>query len=275
MNNADIQYISLIKDILANGVDKADRTGVGTRSVFARQMRFKMSEGLPLLTCKKTHAKSIIHELLWMLSGDTNIKYLKDNNVTIWNEWADENGDLGPVYGHQWRNFNGTPDKAGIDQIHDIINQLNNNPDSRRIIVSAWNPYQLKDMSLPPCHSFFQFYSAPDAYGNRKLSLQFYMRSNDFFLGNPFNIAFYAILLEMVAQVTNHIADELIWTGGDVHIYTNHFNQCDELLKRPIIHKLPKLKLNPNIKNLLDFKFEDIEIIGYESYPGIKAPVAV
>ena len=259
------QYLDLLQDILDNGVDKLDRTGVGTRSVFGRQMRFDLTKGFPLVTTKKVHLKSIIHELLWFIKGDTNIKYLQDNGVRIWNEWADENGDLGPVYGSQWRNWNGD----GIDQLADIIERLKTNPNDRRMIVSAWNVSKISEMKLPPCHMMFQFYVA-----NNKLSCMLYQRSCDMFLGVPFNIASYALLTMMIAQVCNLEVGEFVHTLGDTHIYHNHFDQVREQLSHTPL-KLPTMKINPNVKNINDFKFEDFELVDYESYGVIKGKVAV
>ena len=259
------QYLDLLKDILENGVDKMDRTGVGTRSVFGRQMRFDLNEGFPLVTTKKVHLKSIIYELLWFIKGDTNVKYLQENGVRIWNEWADENGNLGPVYGAQWRNFNG----AGIDQLADVIERLKTNPNDRRMIVSAWNPCQIKDMKLPPCHMMFQFYVA-----NGKLSCMLYQRSCDMFLGVPFNIASYALLTMMIAKVCGLGVGEFVHTLGDTHIYHNHFEQVKEQLKRTPF-KLPTMKILRDVKDINDFQFEDFELSGYQSYDAIKATVAV
>lgn len=259
------QYLDLLKDIMENGVDKTDRTGVGTRSVFGRQMRFDLSEGFPLVTTKKVHLKSIIHELLWFIKGDTNIKYLQNNGVRIWNEWADENGDLGPVYGAQWRNWN----NDGIDQLADVIERIKKTPNDRRLIVSAWNPSQIGQMKLPPCHMMFQFYVA-----DGKLSCMLYQRSCDMFLGVPFNIASYALLTMMIAQVCSLKPGEFIHTLGDTHIYHNHFEQVREQLSHTPL-KLPQMKINPNVKDINDFKYEDFELIGYESYGTIKAQVAV
>ena len=262
------QYLDLIKHVLANGVEKSDRTGTGTKSVFGYQMRFNLADGFPLLTTKKVHLKSIIYELLWFLKGDTNVHYLQENGVRIWNEWADENGDLGHIYGYQWRSW---PDYEGghIDQIAQAIDQIKNTPDSRRIIVSAWNVAEVPHMALPPCHSFFQFYVAD---GN--LSLQLYQRSGDIFLGVPFNIASYALLLMMVAQVTGLEPGEYIHTLGDAHIYTNHFDQVHEQLTRTP-RKLPKMVINPDVKSIFDFKYEDFHLEGYDPYPAIKGVVAV
>lgn len=259
------QYLDLLRDILENGVDKMDRTGVGTRSVFGRQMRFDLNEGFPLLTTKKMHLKSIIYELLWFIRGDTNVRYLQEHGVRIWNEWADENGDLGPVYGAQWRNWNG----AGIDQLAEVIETLKRNPNDRRMIVSAWNPSQLKAMHLPPCHMMFQFYVA-----NGKLSCMLYQRSCDMFLGVPFNIASYALLTMMIAQVCGLKLGDFVHVLGDTHIYHNHFEQVKEQLKRVPL-ALPQMKINPDIKDINDFKFEDFELQNYQSYPPIKAQVAV
>ena len=271
-------YHDLLKHILENGTQKTDRTGTGTKSVFGYQMRFDLSEGFPMVTTKKVHLKSIIYELLWFLKGDTNIKYLTENGVRIWNEWADKNGDLGPVYGHQWRNWN----SEGIDQIKELINTLKTNPDSRRMLVSAWNPSVMPDTSkpfsenvangkaaLPPCHAFFQFYVA-----DNKLSCQLYQRSADVFLGVPFNIASYALLTMMVAQVCDLEVGDFVHTFGDVHIYSNHQEQVDLQLSRDF-RPLPTMKINPKIKHIDDFTFEDFELIGYDPHPTIKAPVAV
>ena len=262
------QYLDLLKYILENGQKKDDRTGVGTLSVFGTQMRFNLQEGFPLITTKKLHVKSIIHELLWFLKGETNIKYLKENGVTIWDEWADENGELGPVYGYQWRkwqDYNG----GHIDQIQNIIDEIKTNPNSRRLVVSAWNVAQLKEMRLPPCHILFQFYVL-----DGKLSLQVYQRSADIFLGVPFDIASYSFLLMMVAQVTNLTPYELIYIFGDTHLYLNHIEQAKlQLTREP--RPLPKVYLNPEIKNINDFKYEDFIIEGYNPHPRIKADVAV
>ncbi len=262
------QYHDLLKHVLNTGVKKEDRTGTGTTSVFGYQMRFDLAEGFPLLTTKKVHTKSIIHELLWFLKGETNIKYLTDNGVSIWNEWADENGNLGPVYGYQWRSWPSANGKH-IDQITQVVNQIKNNPDSRRMIVSAWNVGEIENMKLPPCHAFFQFYVAEG-----KLSCQLYQRSADIFLGVPFNIASYALLTQMVAQVCNLKVGEFIHTLGDAHIYSNHFEQVNLQLSRDF-RKLPKLNLNPLVKDLFDFKFEDIAIVDYDPHPAIKGDVAV
>ena len=259
------QYLDLLRDVMENGVDKMDRTGVGTRSVFGRQMRFDLNKGFPLLTTKKMHLKSIIYELLWFIKGDTNVKYLQDHGVRIWNEWADENGDLGPIYGSQWRNWNG----EGIDQLAQVIETLKHNPNDRRMIVSAWNVAKVPEMKLPPCHMMFQFYVAND-----KLSCMLYQRSCDMFLGVPFNIASYALLTMMMAQVCGLKLGEFVHTLGDTHIYHNHFEQVKEQLKRVPL-ALPQMKINPDIKDINDFKFEDFELQNYQSYPPIKAQVAV
>ncbi len=262
------QYLDLQRHIMANGIDKTDRTGTGTKSVFGYQMRFDLSEGFPLVTTKKCHMRSIIHELLWFIQGDTNVKYLQENGVKIWDEWADANGDLGPVYGYQWRSWP-TPDGRHIDQLREAIEMIENNPDSRRIIVSAWNVADIGKMKLPPCHCLFQFYVA-----NGKLSCQLYQRSCDVFLGVPFNIASYALLTLMVAHVCNLEAGEFIWTGGDVHIYNNHFEQVALQLSREP-RPLPRMVLNSMVKNIFDFKYEDFVLEGYDPYPTIKASVAV
>lgn len=262
------QYLDLLDRILKEGVRKEDRTGTGTISVFGHQMRFNMEEGFPLLTTKKLHLKSIIHELLWFLNGDTNVKYLQENGVRIWNEWADENGDLGHIYGYQWRSW---PDYEGghIDQISEVVNTIKNNPDSRRIIVNAWNVGDIKNMNLPPCHAFFQFYVA-----DGKLSLQLYQRSADTFLGVPFNIASYALLLKMMAQVCELKEGDFIHTLGDAHIYLNHLEQVKEQLSREPRH-LPTMKINPDVKSIFDFKYEDFELTDYDPHPHIKGVVAV
>lgn len=262
------QYLNLMQYVLDNGHDKSDRTGTGTRSIFGYQMRFNLAEGFPLLTTKKLHLRSIIHELLWFLKGDTNIQYLKDNQVSIWDEWADENGDLGPVYGKQWRSWD-TPNGQSIDQIQNIIHQIKHSPDSRRIIVSAWNPSVIEQMALPPCHALFQFYVA-----DGKLSCQLYQRSADIFLGVPFNIASYALLTMMMAQVCDLEVGEFIHTFGDAHLYNNHFEQARLQLSREP-RPLPVMKLNPAVNNLFDFKFEDFELTHYDPHPHIKADVAV
>lgn len=262
------QYLDLLQHVLDHGILKEGRTGTGTHSVFGYQMRFDLQNGFPLLTTKKLHLKSIIHELLWFLKGDTNVKYLQANGVRIWNEWADENGDLGHIYGYQWRSW---PDYDGghIDQIKEAIDTIQNNPDSRRIIVSAWNVADLPQMNLPPCHAFFQFYVA-----NGKLSLQLYQRSADIFLGVPFNIASYALLLMMVAQVTGLEAGDFVHTLGDAHIYNNHIEQVREQLSREP-RALPTMKLNPNVKSIFDFKYEDFELTDYNPHPHIAGKVAV
>ncbi|TKI54189.1 thymidylate synthase [Brevibacillus antibioticus] len=262
------QYLDLCQRILDEGVTKEDRTGTGTTSVFGHQMRFDLSEGFPMVTTKKLHMKSIIHELLWFLSGDTNVRYLQENGVRIWNEWADENGDLGPVYGSQWRSFTGRDGKT-VDQIQWVIDEIKRNPDSRRLIVSAWNPAELDKMALPPCHLLFQFYVA-----NGKLSCQLYQRSGDTFLGVPFNIASYALLTHMVAHVTGLEVGDFVHTIGDAHLYLNHIEQVKlQLTREP--KPLPKLVLNPDVTSIFDFTYEDIEIVGYESHPHIKGEVAV
>ena len=262
------QYQDLMRHVMTHGHNKADRTGTGTRSVFGYQMRFDLAQGFPLLTTKKLHLRSIIHELLWFLKGDTNIQYLKDNNVSIWDEWADENGDLGPVYGYQWRSWP-TPDGRHIDQIQTILQQIQHNPDSRRIMVSAWNPALIDQMALPPCHVLFQFYVAEG-----KLSCQLYQRSADIFLGVPFNIASYALLTMMIAQVCGLQYGEFIHTLGDAHIYSNHFAQTELQLSREP-RPLPTMKLNPAVKDLFAFTFDDFELINYDPHPHIKAEVAV
>lgn len=262
------QYLDLMQHVLDTGTQKHDRTGTGTISVFGYQMRFNLQEGFPMVTTKKLHLKSIIHELIWFLQGDTNIKYLKDNGVRIWDEWADENGNLGPVYGSQWRSWP-TPNGGQIDQITQIINTIKNNPDSRRIIVSAWNVAEIENMALPPCHAFFQFYVA-----DGKLSCQLYQRSADIFLGVPFNIASYALLTMMVAQVCGLEAGDFIHTFGDAHIYNNHLEQVNLQLSRDP-KPLPTMKINPEVKNIFDFKFEDFELVNYEAHPHIKGAVAV
>jgi thymidylate synthase len=262
------QYHDLMRDILENGVEKQDRTGTGTLSVFGRQMRFNLQEGFPLITTKKLHIRSIIVELLWFLRGDTNIKYLHDHNVTIWDEWADANGNLGPVYGHQWRSWP-TPDGRTIDQIHQLVERLKSDPDSRRHIVTAWNPSDIDKMALPPCHVLFQFYVA-----RGKLSCQLYQRSADFFLGVPFNIASYSLLTHMVAQQTGYEPGEFIWTGGDVHLYLNHLNQVHLQLSREPF-PLPQLRILRKPDSIFDYRLEDFEIVNYQAHPPIKAPVAV
>ena len=262
------QYHNLMRHVLEHGHDKGDRTGTGTRSVFGYQMRFDLSEGFPVLTTKKLHLRSIIHELLWFLQGDTNIRYLRENGVSIWDEWADEEGNLGPVYGYQWRSWP-APDGRHIDQIATVIEQIKNNPNSRRMIVSAWNPALVDDMALPPCHAMFQFYVA-----DGKLSCQLYQRSADIFLGVPFNIASYALLTMMVAQVCGLQAGEFIHTLGDAHLYSNHFEQTRLQLKRAP-KALPIMRINPEVKDLFGFKFEDFELVGYDPDPHIKAVVAI
>ena len=262
------QYLDLLSRILNEGVHKGDRTGTGTLSVFGNQMRFNLRDGFPLLTTKKLHLKSIIYELLWFLRGDTNVHYLQEHGVRIWNEWADENGELGPVYGHQWRSW---PDYKGgtIDQIANVLEQIKHNPNSRRMLVTAWNPAEVEEMALPPCHCLFQFYVA-----DGRLSLQLYQRSADTFLGVPFNIASYALLLQMMAQVTGLEAGEFIHTTGDTHLYSNHLEQAKlQLTRTP--RPLPKMKINPDVKDLFAFKYEDFELIDYNPYPHISAEVAV
>jgi len=257
-----------MRHVLENGATKEDRTGTGTRSVFGHQMRFNLEEGFPLVTTKKCHLKSIIHELLWFIAGDTNIGYLKENGVRIWDEWADENGDLGPVYGEQWRSWK-TSDGKTIDQFANVIEQIKSNPDSRRLLVVAYNPGVVDQMALPPCHAFFQFYVA-----NGKLSCQLYQRSADIFLGVPFNIASYALLTMMIAQVTGLEAGEFIHTLGDAHLYSNHLEQAELQLSREPF-PAPQMKINPDVKDIFDFKFEDFELTGYEAHPHIKGKVAV
>lgn len=262
------QYHDLMRHVLDNGVKKPDRTGTGTVSVFGYQMRFNLQDGFPLLTTKKLHTKSILHELLWFLKGDTNIQYLKENGVSIWDEWADENGNLGPVYGSQWRSWKGSEGQT-IDQISELIDQIKKTPDSRRLIVSAWNVTDVPKMKLPPCHLLFQFYVA-----NGKLSCQLYQRSADIFLGVPFNIASYAFLLHMVAQATDLQVGDFVHTFGDAHLYLNHIDQAQLQLSRDC-RPLPKLEINPEVKNIFDFKYEDFSITGYDPHPHIKAVVAV
>jgi thymidylate synthase len=267
------QYLQLVKHIMDTGTDKSDRTGTGTRSVFGYQMRFDLQKGFPLVTTKKCHVKSIIYELLWFLKGDTNIAYLKENGVRIWDEWADENGDLGPVYGKQWRSWAGADGKV-VDQVSDLIHQLKTNPDSRRLIISAWNVADLPDMKLMPCHCLFQFYTTVGDNGKRKLSCQLYQRSADVFLGVPFNIASYAMLTLMIAQVCNMEPGEFVHSFGDVHLYNNHFKQAAlQLTREPF--PLPQLQLNPAVTDIFAFSFEDFELINYQCHPAIKAPVAV
>lgn len=261
-------YLELLQHILDNGTDKTDRTGTGTRSVFGYQLRYDLSKGFPMVTTKKVHLKSIIYELLWFLNGDTNVKYLNDNGVSIWDEWADENGDLGPVYGAQWRSWQGAHGKV-VDQITEVIDQIKKNPDSRRLIVSAWNAAEIPNMALAPCHALFQFYVA-----DGKLSLQLYQRSADVFLGVPFNIASYALLLMMVAQVCDLEVGDYIHSFGDVHIYNNHFEQVNKQLSREP-RPLPVMKLNPDVKDIFSFNFEDFTLENYDPHPGIKAPVAI
>ena len=262
------QYLDLLHRILEEGKVKTDRTGTGTKSIFGHQMRFNLEDGFPVLTTKKLHLKSIIYELLWFLKGDTNVKYLQEHGVSIWNEWADENGDLGPVYGHQWRSW---PDHRGgtIDQIQNVVDLIKHHPDSRRMLVTAWNPADISEMALPPCHCLFQFYVA-----DGRLSLQLYQRSADTFLGVPFNIASYALLLQMMAQVTGLKAGDFIHTTGDTHLYLNHIEQAKlQLTRTP--RDLPQMKLNPDVKNLFDFRYEDFELLNYDPWPHIKAEVAV
>jgi len=262
------QYLELMQKVLNEGTPKNDRTGTGTLSIFGHQMRFNLQEGFPLVTTKKCHLRSIIHELLWFLKGDTNIAYLKENKVTIWDEWADENGDLGPVYGKQWRSW-GAPDGRQIDQLAKVMEQLKNDPDSRRIIVSAWNVGELDEMALAPCHAFFQFYVA-----DGKLSCQLYQRSCDVFLGLPFNIASYALLVHMVAQQCGLEPGDFVWTGGDTHLYSNHLEQANlQLTREP--REMPKLVIKRKPASLFDYRFEDFDIEGYDPHPAIKAPVAI
>lgn len=262
------EYHDLLAKILEEGVDRGDRTGTGTRSIFGYQMRFDLSRGFPLVTTKKLHLRSIIHELLWFLAGDTNVRYLKENGVKIWDDWADENGELGPVYGYQWRSWP-APNGRSIDQIANLLTMIRTNPESRRLIVSAWNPALVDEMALPPCHSLFQFYVA-----DGKLSCQLYQRSADVFLGVPFNIASYALLTMMVAQVTGLKPGDFVHTFGDAHLYSNHFEQAREQLKRSP-RALPEMKINPDIADLFAFKFEDFELTGYDPHPHIAAPIAV
>lgn len=262
------QYLELIDRIMREGTVKSDRTGTGTKSIFGHQMRFDLSQGFPALTTKKLHLRSIIHELLWFLRGDTNIKYLHDNGVSIWDEWADENGNLGHVYGYQWRSWP-TPDGGSIDQIAQVVEQIRSNPDSRRLIVSAWNVAEIDKMALPPCHSLFQFYVA-----DGRLSCQLYQRSGDVFLGVPFNIASYALLTMMVAQVTGLRAGEFVHTLGDAHLYLNHMKQAEEQLSRTP-KPLPTMRINPDVRSIFGFRYEDFSLEGYDPYPSIKAPIAV
>ena len=262
------QYLDLLQHIKDHGVMKDDRTGTGTKSVFGYQMRFNLNDGFPLLTTKKVHLRSIIYELLWFISGSTNIKYLNDNKVTIWDEWADENGELGPVYGHQWRSWP-TPDGGHIDQLANLMEQIRRNPDSRRLIISAWNVAEVDKMALPPCHTLFQFYVAEG-----RLSCQLYQRSADVFLGVPFNIASYALLTQMIAQCCDLQLGDFVHSFGDVHIYKNHFEQVDLQLSRTP-RQLPVMKINPDVKDIFSFKYEDFQLEGYDPWPAIKAPVAV
>lgn len=262
------QYLDLMRHVRDNGTRKEDRTGTGTLSVFGHQMRFDLNEGFPLVTTKKCHLKSIIHELIWFLSGDTNIKYLQDNGVRIWNEWADKDGNLGPVYGYQWRSWP-APDGGHVDQISQVIDQIKNTPDSRRMIVTAWNVGEIENMALPPCHMMFQFYVA-----DGKLSCQLYQRSADIFLGVPFNIASYALLTMMIAQVCDLAPGDFVHTLGDAHLYSNHLEQADEQLSRKP-YPLPVMKINPEVKSIFDFKYDDFELVGYEAHPHIKGAVAV
>lgn len=262
------QYHDLMQRVLDEGVTKTDRTGTGTTSIFGHQMRFNLEDGFPLVTTKKCHMKSIIHELLWFIDGDTNIKYLKENGVRIWDEWADENGDLGPVYGHQWRSWP-APNGGTIDQIKNVVEQIKNNPDSRRLIVSAWNPGDIPNMALPPCHAFFQFYVVEG-----KLSCQLYQRSADIFLGVPFNIASYSLLTMMMAQVTGLGLGDFVHTFGDAHIYSNHMEQVHEQLSRAP-YPLPQMKINPDVKDIFGFKYDDFELLNYQAHPHIAGKVAV
>lgn len=262
------QYLDLLAKILDEGTDRGDRTGTGTRSIFGHQMRFDLAEGFPVMTTKKLHLRSIIHELLWFLAGDTNIRYLNENGVKIWDDWADENGELGPVYGYQWRSWP-APDGRSIDQIEKLLEMIRTSPESRRLIVSAWNPALVEEMALPPCHSLFQFYVA-----NGKLSCQLYQRSADVFLGVPFNIASYALLTLMVAQVTGLKPGDFVHTLGDAHLYSNHFEQAREQLTRKP-RPLPQMKINPDVTDLFAFKYEDFELTGYDPHPHIAAPIAV
>jgi len=262
------QYLDLLRHVLEDGVEKGDRTGTGTRSVFGYQMRFDLTAGFPLVTTKKLHLKSIVHELLWFLSGSTNVGYLRAHGVTIWDEWADDRGELGPVYGHQWRSWPAR-DGATIDQVARVVDAIRRQPDSRRHVVSAWNPAEIEEMALPPCHALFQFYVARGA-----LSCQLYQRSADVFLGVPFNIASYALLTAMVAQVCDLAAGEFVHTFGDAHLYLNHLEQArTQLAREP--RALPALRLNPAVRSLFDFRFEDVEVVGYDPWPAIKAPIAV
>jgi thymidylate synthase len=268
--HVDTQYLNLLEKIMKEGADKSDRTGTGTKSIFGHQMRFNLSDGFPLLTTKKLHLKSIIYELLWFLSGDTNIKYLNDHGVTIWDKWADRDGELGPIYGEQWRYW-ATRYGLFIDQISDVIKSIKENPDSRRHIVTAWNPAEINAMALPPCHLLFQFYVA-----NGKLSCQLYQRSCDTFLGVPFNIASYALLTMMVAQVCDLQLGDFVWTGGDTHLYNNHFDQVKEQLsRRKNIRPMPRMIINPKVKDIFKFQYEDFKLEGYDPLPTINAPIAV
>lgn len=267
------QYHLLLKKIIADGADKQDRTGTGTKSLFGYQMRFNLQDGFPLITTKKVHVKSIIYELLWFLKGETNTRYLKENGVSIWDEWADEQGELGPVYGKQWRSWQGS-DGQTIDQISWLINELNRNPDSRRLIVSAWNVADLPKMALMPCHNMFQFYTKVEENGRRSLSCQLYQRSADVFLGVPFNIASYALLTMMIAQVVDMEPGDFVHTFGDVHLYSNHFNQANLLLTREPF-PLPQMNINPEVKDIFGFEYGDFELANYQCHPGIKAPVAI
>ena len=267
------QYLDILNRILKEGTQKGDRTGTGTLSIFGTQSRYNLEDGFPLLTTKKLHLKSIIYELLWFLNGDTNVHYLQEHGVRIWNEWADENGELGPVYGHQWRSW---PDYDGgtIDQIQMVVDQLKHNPDSRRMMVSAWNVAEVNKMALPPCHTIFQFYTCPTEDGKRRLSLQLYQRSADTFLGVPFNIASYALLLQMMAQVCDMQPGDFIHTTGDTHLYLNHLEQARlQLTREP--RPLPMMKINPDVKSIFDFHYEDFELVGYDPHPHIKAEVSV
>jgi len=262
------QYLDLMQHVLDNGIKKEDRTGTGTRSVFGYQMRFNLEDGFPVITTKKVHLRSIVHELLWFLNGDTNIKYLKENKVSIWDDWADKNGELGPVYGHQWRSWP-TSDGETVDQISEVVKQIKTNPDSRRLIVSAWNVAEIKNMALPPCHAFFQFYVA-----NGRLSCQLYQRSADIFLGVPFNIASYSLLTLMMAQVCDLRPGEFIHTFGDAHLYSNHIEQTNLQLSREL-RPLPKMIINPEVNDIFNFKYEDFNLVGYNPHPHIKGKVAV
>jgi thymidylate synthase len=269
-HHVDTQYLKMMRHIFEHGAVKTDRTGTGTKSIFGGQMRFPLNEGLPLLTTKKVHLKSIIYELLWFLRGDTNVKWLQEHGVTIWNEWADEKGELGPVYGSQWRHWKGSNGKE-YDQIQKLVEMIKKSPDSRRLIVSAWKVDEVDTMALPPCHCLFQLYVA-----DGKLSCQLYQRSCDFFLGVPFNIASYAILTMMLAQVCDLKLGDFIWTGGDIHLYSNHFEQvATQLARENDIRPLPKMIINPEVKDIFGFKFEDFELKDYDPHPGIKAPIAV